>query len=341
MRCAVARDDGCCQVGGARIVRQAGTAEPHGSPPVKGSAGGDCRLALAAAAARQSEGDRSERGERGERPEAGGGHEAGSRYRRGRRGSGYRQCRSSGTHERRRVPAPSGDRGRRGDWSSGVDGRGRGVPMGGDAAAHLYRTVLVRGGALLWDNLWFGGQYPLTSYSVLYYFVAGWIGNVPLSIAAIIVSATLFSLLLRHEWGEAARWPAWIFAVIAAGQLFTGSYDYVVGFAVLLSSLFFFQQGKAGPRCRLRGPDPRRQPACVRLPRRGAGRGLAPGASRRSRRSSRRGRPAGLLRGGADGALGIPGARALLPVRPVAFARGVGISVLGIALGWRARHAEA
>ena len=116
------------------------------------------------------------------------------------------------------------------------------IPMGGDAAAHLYRTVLVRGGSLVWDNLWFGGQYPLTSYSLLYYFVAGWVGNVPLAFAAIVVSAALFSMLVRREWGVAGRWPAWIFAVIAAGQLFTGSYDYVVGFAVLLGSLFAFQR---------------------------------------------------------------------------------------------------
>ena len=116
------------------------------------------------------------------------------------------------------------------------------VPLGGDAAAHFYRTVLVRGGSLLWDNLWFSGQYPLTSYSVLYYFVAGWIGNVPLAFAAIVLSAVLFSALLRREWGAAARWPAWIFALTAAGQLFTGSYDYAVGFAALLSSLFFFQR---------------------------------------------------------------------------------------------------
>ena len=92
------------------------------------------------------------------------------------------------------------------------------------------------------DNLWFSGQYPLTSYSVLYYFVAGWIGNVPLAFAAIVLSAVLFSALLRREWGAAARWPAWIFALTAAGQLFTGSYDYAVGFAALLSSLFFFQR---------------------------------------------------------------------------------------------------
>ena len=82
------------------------------------------------------------------------------------------------------------------------------VSPGGDAAAHFYRTVLVRGGSLVWDNLWFSGQYPLTSYSVLYYFVARWIGNVALAFAAIVLSAALFSVLLRREFGAAARWPA-------------------------------------------------------------------------------------------------------------------------------------
>jgi hypothetical protein len=32
------------------------------------------------------------------------------------------------------------------------------VPAGGDAAAHLYRTLLVHSGTFVWDNLWFSGQ---------------------------------------------------------------------------------------------------------------------------------------------------------------------------------------
>jgi uncharacterized membrane protein len=39
------------------------------------------------------------------------------------------------------------------------------APPGGDSAAHLYRTMLVRDGVAVWDNLWYGGQYPLASYS--------------------------------------------------------------------------------------------------------------------------------------------------------------------------------
>src|SRR5919197_447476 len=31
------------------------------------------------------------------------------------------------------------------------------VPVGGDAPAHLYRTLLVRDGVHIWDNLWYDG----------------------------------------------------------------------------------------------------------------------------------------------------------------------------------------
>src|SRR5687767_10229975 len=51
------------------------------------------------------------------------------------------------------------------------------TPTGGDAAAHLYRTLLVREGVFVWDNLWFAGQYPLASYSLLYYLPAALVGN--------------------------------------------------------------------------------------------------------------------------------------------------------------------
>src|SRR5918992_5142483 len=69
------------------------------------------------------------------------------------------------------------------------------APPGGDAAAHLYRTELLRDGVAVWDNLWFAGHYPLASYSVLYYLPSALVGNVPLVVAASIVSAALFASL--------------------------------------------------------------------------------------------------------------------------------------------------
>lgn len=118
------------------------------------------------------------------------------------------------------------------------------APPGGDTAAHLYRTELVRDGAAFWDNLWFAGHYPLASYSLLYYLPAALVGNVPLVVAAVVASAALFAALVHGEWGEAGRWPARVFAILAAGPLFTGTYSYALGVAAALAALRLLQLGR-------------------------------------------------------------------------------------------------
>jgi hypothetical protein len=117
-------------------------------------------------------------------------------------------------------------------------------PPGGDSPAHLYRTLLVREGVYLWDNLWFAGHYPLASYSLLYYLPAALVGNVPLVVAAVLASAILFDSVSRLEWGAAALWPSRLFAVLAAGPLFTGTYAYALGLAALLGTLAALQRGR-------------------------------------------------------------------------------------------------
>jgi hypothetical protein len=118
------------------------------------------------------------------------------------------------------------------------------APPGGDSAAHLYRTLLVNEGVHLWDNLWFGGHYPLASYSALYYFLAGPIGNVPLVAIGVVAASALFASLALDEWGDAARWPARAFAVLVAGPLYTGTYSYALGLAAVLASLKLLQLGR-------------------------------------------------------------------------------------------------
>ena len=120
-------------------------------------------------------------------------------------------------------------------------------PPGGDAAAHLYRTELVREGVLVWDNLWFAGHYPLASYSVLYYLLAAAIGNTLLVAAGVVVSAALFAAITTDEHGDAARWPARAFAVLAATPLFTGTYSYALGIAAALASVRLLQVGRRLP----------------------------------------------------------------------------------------------
>ena len=105
---------------------------------------------------------------------------------------------------------------------------------GGDLAAHLWRTNLVQHGFVVWDNLWFAGQYPLASYSLLYYLFAAVVGNAVLGVVGVVVAAVIFSSVLRGEWQAAGRWPARAFAVLLAGQAFTAAYPYDLGLATML-----------------------------------------------------------------------------------------------------------
>src|SRR5579864_4810195 len=120
-------------------------------------------------------------------------------------------------------------------------------PAPGDAAAHLYRTLLVQHGALVWDNLWYAGNYPLASYSLLYYLPAALVGNLPLVFAASVASAVLFASIAMREWGDSALWPCRVFGVLAAAPLFTGLYAYSLGFATMLGTLKALQTRRTFP----------------------------------------------------------------------------------------------
>lgn len=116
------------------------------------------------------------------------------------------------------------------------------LPRGGDLAAHLYRTSLVRHGIFIWDNLWFAGQYPLASYSLLYYLLASVVGNGALGVAGVVVAAAIFASIAQREWRGAGRWPARAFALLLAGQAFTAAYPYDLGLAMLLATLWALQR---------------------------------------------------------------------------------------------------
>src|SRR5579862_7522707 len=114
-------------------------------------------------------------------------------------------------------------------------------PAPGDAPVHLYRTFLVRDGALIWDNFWYAGTYPLASYSLLYYLPAALVGNLPLVFVSAVASTMLFASIAWREWGRAALWPARVFGVLAAAPMFTGLYAYSLGFTAMLATLKLLQ----------------------------------------------------------------------------------------------------
>ncbi|HEY3962435.1 MAG TPA: hypothetical protein VGL84_07890 [Gaiellaceae bacterium] len=119
------------------------------------------------------------------------------------------------------------------------------VPAGGDLAAHLYRTALVQHGVLIWDNLWFAGQYPLSSYSLLYYPLAAVVGNAALGVIGAVAAAAIFASIAEREWLAAGRWPARVFAILVAGQVFTAAYPYDMGMAALLAAIWALQRRHA------------------------------------------------------------------------------------------------
>ena len=59
-----------------------------------------------------------------------------------------------------------------------------------------------------------------------------------------VAAAALFASLAVREWGEAARWPSRVFAVVACGALFTGTYPYAAGTAAGLGALKAAQVGR-------------------------------------------------------------------------------------------------
>lgn len=117
------------------------------------------------------------------------------------------------------------------------------VPAGGDLAAHVYRTALVRHGIFVWDNFWYAGDYPLSSYSLLYYPLAALAGNTALAIAGVVIAACLFASVVGREWPTVGRLPALAFAVLLAGQVFTAAYPFELGLAMLMATLWALQRG--------------------------------------------------------------------------------------------------
>ena len=211
------------------------------------------------------------------------------------------------------------------------------APPGGDSAAHLYRTMLVRDGVTVWDNLWYGGQYPLASYSLLYYLPAAVVGNVPLVILAVVASAALFAAVAdaRVGRGRALARPC-----VRAAR----------GRAALHGDV----QLRRRPRRRARVPAPAAAAAALAR-RRGARRSRSASARSRSRSSASCSSPS--LRRGARAVARPPSSPAVwrpwprparaprlfpsegrYPFSPLSLAAALTVSALGAALAWRAER---
>jgi hypothetical protein len=120
------------------------------------------------------------------------------------------------------------------------------TPPPDDASAHLYRALLVSRDSFLWDNLWYAGDYPLVSYSLLLYLPQEYVGPATAALVAVVISAALFAVLVIGRWGAPARWGSRAFGLLSLGPLFTGGYAYAVGAMVMLLCLLALQRRRHG-----------------------------------------------------------------------------------------------
>src|SRR5579875_2040300 len=107
---------------------------------------------------------------------------------------------------------------------------------GGDLAAQVYRTDLVRRhGLVLWDPGWYGGQYPL-SYSVLTPLLGAAIGLGVLAAASAAVATLAFDRLTVALLGRRTA-GSWYFAASTLLAVAIGQVAYLAGEAVALAAL--------------------------------------------------------------------------------------------------------
>ncbi|CAN5286172.1 hypothetical protein BH18ACT12_BH18ACT12_12660 [soil metagenome] len=118
-------------------------------------------------------------------------------------------------------------------------------PPGTDLAAHVYqRAVFLEHGFELWNNFWYAGRYSFVTYSLLYYPLAALVGINLLAVISIAVAAVAFAVVVRREWGPAARWSGRAFAVVWAGTVLSAAFPFVLGMAFALLALWALQTGR-------------------------------------------------------------------------------------------------
>jgi hypothetical protein len=118
------------------------------------------------------------------------------------------------------------------------------APPGADFAAHAYqRSAFLQHGFALWNNFWYAGRYSFITYSLIYYPLAALIGIKALAVVTVAVAALAFTVVLDGEWGSAARWSSWTFAVVWAGIVLSGAFPFALGTALALLALWALQKG--------------------------------------------------------------------------------------------------
>ena len=111
-------------------------------------------------------------------------------------------------------------------------------PRGTDLATHVYqRQLYLTHGFALWNNFWYAGRYSFVGYSLVYYPLAALLGIKLLGVLSVAGAAGAFAVVAEREWGDAARRPAQLFAIVAAASVLTAEFPYMLGLAFALAAL--------------------------------------------------------------------------------------------------------
>jgi len=92
--------------------------------------------------------------------------------------------------------------------------------VGGDTAAHVYKTELVRHHqSIVWDNYWYGGSYSIITYGPVYYWLAQYVPGAVIAVVAAGLLPLLFFLYMRRVYGVTGYLPTAVLAVVLAAYL--------------------------------------------------------------------------------------------------------------------------
>jgi hypothetical protein len=110
--------------------------------------------------------------------------------------------------------------------------------LGWDTPAHLYKIALLRhGGAMLWDNNWYGGAYQIVTYGFVFYWLAQFVGYTALVVASAGVLPVLFYLYMRRVYEVTSFVPAITLAGVLAVYLANGQDPFLFALALTMGGL--------------------------------------------------------------------------------------------------------
>ena len=110
--------------------------------------------------------------------------------------------------------------------------------VGGDTAAHVYKTGLVRHHqSIVWDNYWYGGSYSIITYGPVYYWLAQYVPGTVIAVVAAGLLPLLFFLYMRRVYGVTRYLPTAVLAVVLAAYLENGQDPFLLALALTMLGL--------------------------------------------------------------------------------------------------------